>query len=191
MTPAPARRSNLVVGIVAGVLALLLVVVLARGELGWELRRPVAALRATAVIVTGFTLAHSVSLIAASLGWVELPARLVESLIAVSIIYTAVENVVRPDVPWRLALTVGFGLVHGLGFASMLEALLPPGDVIVPLLGFNLGVELGQLTIVALALPVLWGVGRLVGAERYRGVVVVAAAVPLVVIGIKWLIERM
>ena len=70
-------------------------------------------------------------------------------MIAASIVYTAIEDVVRPDVRWRFALTFAFGLVHGLGFASMLEELLPPGDVVVPLLVFNLGVELGQLTIVA------------------------------------------
>nr|MDQ3366371.1 HupE/UreJ family protein [Myxococcota bacterium] len=177
------------------VLALLLVVVLARSgpgaAAGWQLRPPLAALRATAVIVTGFTVAHSVSLIAASLGWVAVPSRLVESLIAASIIYTAIENVVHPATRWRLPLTIGFGLVHGLGFASMLGALLPPGDVLLPLVGFNLGVELGQLSIVIVALPVLWLVAWAVGAGRYRRVGLAVAAVPLVAIGVHWLLERM
>lgn len=172
------------------VLALLLVVVLSRDAEGWRVRTPVAALRSTAMIVTSFTIAHSITLIAAALGWVSLPSRIVESAIALSIIYTAVENVVRPDVRWRFALAFGFGLVHGLGFASVLADHLPPSNVIAPLLGFNLGVELGQLSIVAVALPLLWGIARGIGPERYRRVALAVAGAPLVVVGIKWLIER-
>ncbi len=173
------------------VLALLLVVVLVRGEdRSWRVRTPMAALRSTAAIVTAFTVAHSVSLISASLGWIHLPIPLVESVIAASILYTAVENVIKPDVRWRFALTFAFGLIHGLGFASVLEELLPPTNVIVPLLSFNVGVELGQLTIVAVALPVFWGLARLLGADRYRRIVLPVAAVPLVLISIKWLVER-
>lgn len=172
------------------VLALLLVVVLVRREDGWDVRPPLAALRATAVIVTAFTVAHSLSLIAASLGWIALPSRLVESIIAASILYTAVENVIRPDARWRFWLTFAFGLVHGLGFASQLEELLPPSNVLVPLLAFNVGVELGQLTIVAVALPVLWLAARGLGARTYLRVVVGGMAVLLSLVAIKWLIER-
>lgn len=173
------------------VLSLLLVVVLQRGRTDrWETRTPLAALRATAAIVTAFTIAHSLSLIAASLGWIRLPSRLVESLIAASIVYTAVEDVIRPDVRWRFALTFGFGLVHGLGFASVLEETLPANHVIVPLLSFNVGVELGQLAIVGVALPVFWALSRGWGAQTYRRVIVPIAATPLVLIAIKWLIER-
>lgn len=172
------------------VLSLLLVVVIARAPDGWQLRRPLDALRSTAAIITAFTVAHSVSLIAASLGWVHLPSRFVESVIAASIVYTAIENVVRPDVRWRFALTCMFGLVHGLGFASMLEELLPPTDVLVPLLTFNLGVELGQLTVVAVALPVLWLLARLLGPVRYRRYALPGAAILLVGISIQWLVER-
>jgi hypothetical protein len=172
------------------VVALLLVVVLVRTSGGWDTRAPFAAVRATATIVTAFTIAHSLSLIAAALGWIALPSRLVESLIALSIVYTAVENVIRPDVRWRFALTFGFGLVHGLGFASTLEERLPPTHVIVPLLSFNVGVELGQLTIVAVVLPAFWAACRLLGADRYRRYVLVTAAVVLSSVGIKWLIER-
>lgn len=175
---------------IAFVLALLLVVVLRRDGKTWHVRPPLAALRSTAVIITAFTVAHSFSLIAASLGWIRLPSRLVESLIAVSIIYTAVENVVRPDVWWRFALTFGFGLVHGLGFASMLEELLPPSSVIVPLITFNLGVEVGQLSIVLVALPVFWGIARVLGAEAYRRWALAVAGLPLVILGAKWLVER-
>ncbi len=172
------------------VLALLLVVVLVRTPEGWEARSLWPTLRATAAIITGFTLAHSVSLIAASLGWIALPSRLVESLIAASIVYTAIENTVVPDVRWRFAMTVGFGLIHGLGFASMLAELLPAEDVLLPLIGFNIGVEIGQLTIVAVALPVFAGVARWLGAPRYRRTALAVAAIPLALIGMKWLLER-
>jgi hypothetical protein len=87
-------------------------------------------------------------------------------------------------------MTFGFGLVHGLGFASVLEARLPPEHVVAPLLGFNLGVELGQLAIVAVALPLLAALARAAGPDRYRRIVLAAAAVPLCLISAKWLIER-
>jgi hypothetical protein len=173
------------------VLALLLVVVITRRPGGgWQARPPLDALRSTAAIVTSFTVAHSLTLAAASLGWIRLPGRLVESLIAASILYTAIENVVRPDVRHRFAMTFAFGLVHGLGFASVLEARLPPENVIAPLLGFNLGVELGQLAIVAIALPVLAVLARGLRSDHYRRIFLAAAAVPLSVIATKWLIER-
>jgi hypothetical protein len=72
----------------------------------------------------------------------------------------------------------------------MLAALLPEDQVIVPLLTFNIGVELGQLSIVVVAIPILWGLARLVGPSRYRRIVIPVAAVPLALLGIKWLIER-
>jgi hypothetical protein len=188
---------------VSFVLALLLVVMLVRdgrtpsGRLGstgqvqrWTTRPPVATLRTTATIVTAFTVAHSLSLIGASLGWVSLPGRLVESLIAVSILYTAIENVIRPDVRWRFALTFGFGLMHGLGFASVLAVMLPPDHVIAPLLGFNLGVEIGQLVIVAIALPIAWLAARELGAERYRRRVMPVLSIAIAVLAVKWLVER-
>lgn len=176
---------------IAFVLALLLVVVIDRraGE-GWRVRSPWAALRSTAVIVTAFTIAHSCSLIAASLGWIRLPSRLVESVIAISILYTAVENVIRPDVWWRFGLTFGFGVIHGLGFASVLEDLLPRTSVIAPLVTFNLGVEVGQLSIVLVALPVFWASARVMGAERYRRWGLPVAGLPLAILAVRWLVER-
>jgi hypothetical protein len=191
------------------VLALLLVVMLVRdghrrsptagagdpdgvagGAEQWTTRGPLATLRRTATIITAFTVAHSLSLIAASLGWISLPSRLVEALIAFSILYTALENIARPDVRWRFALTFGFGLVHGLGFASVLQVLLPPDHVIAPLLGFNLGVELGQLVIVAIALPLVWLLARELGAGRYRRRVLPVLSTAIALVAIKWLIER-
>ncbi|HEX8108667.1 MAG TPA: HupE/UreJ family protein, partial [Kofleriaceae bacterium] len=175
---------------VSFVLALLLVVMLVRSGTGWDTRPPVATLRRTATIITAFTVAHSLSLIAASLGWVRLPSRLVESLIAVSILYTAIENIVRPDVRWRFVLTFGFGLVHGLGFASVLAVMLPPDHVIAPLLGFNVGVEVGQLVIVVIALPLAWLAARELGAGRYRRGAMPVLSVALAALAVKWLIER-
>jgi len=171
-------------------IALLLVVMLARPGAAWTTRPPLAALRRTGAIITAFTVAHSLSLIAAALGWVSLPSRVVESLIAFSILYTAVENIARPDARWRFVLTFGFGLVHGLGFASVLQVMLPPDHIIGPLLGFNLGVELGQLVIVAIALPIAWLVAREVGADRYRRWVMPGISIAIGVVAAKWLLER-
>jgi hypothetical protein len=175
---------------VAFVLALLLVVILGRAGGGWQPRPLRGSLRATAAIVTSFTVAHSLTLIAASLGWVSLPSRLVESAIALSIAYTAIENIVRPDVRWRFGLTFAFGLVHGLGFARMLAELLPPDGIVVPLLAFNVGVELGQLLIVLIALPLLTTICRAVGGDRYRRVVMPIASGVIAVLGLVWLAER-
>lgn len=171
------------------VLALLLVVMLQRGS-EWKIRTLGATLERTAVVITAFTVAHSISLIVASLGYLTLPSRLVESLIAFSIAYTAIENIVKPDVPWRFASTFGFGLVHGLGFASVLAEMLPPRDVIVPLLCFNLGVELGQLTIVLVALPALFLVAHRLGAVRYRRVAMPISSTVIFALGAVWLVER-
>ncbi len=179
---------------VAFVLALLLAVVIARssGDAGgWQVRRLGPALRTTAGVVSAFTVAHSLTLIVAALGWVALPGRLVESTIAASIVITAVADVVRPEARWRLATAFGFGLMHGLGFARMLAELLPPGDVIVPLLCFNVGVELAQLAIVAVAVPAAWLAARALGADRYRTVALPALAAPLAIFGAIWLVERL
>jgi len=171
------------------VLALLLVVMLRRDP-NWSIKTPGATLRATATVVTAFTLAHSLTLIAAALGWVSLPSRLVESLIAASIAYTAAENIIRPDVEWRYALTFGFGLAHGLGFASALAVDLPPSGVVPPLICFNVGVEIGQLTIVAVALPLFYVVARRLGAERYRRWVMPALLSVILAFGLVWLAQR-
>ncbi|HUM11237.1 MAG TPA: HupE/UreJ family protein [Myxococcaceae bacterium] len=118
-------------------------------------------------IVTAFTVAHSVTLALATLGWVVPPPRVIEPLIALSIVAVAMENLlalrtplsgerVRSAIAHRWRLTLGFGLVHGFGFAGALRALELPRSLLAPsLLTFNLGVEVGQLVIVALAWPLL------------------------------------
>jgi hypothetical protein len=172
------------------VISLLLVVMLRRENAAWSLRALVPTLRSTGLVITAFTIAHSTTLIAAALGLVALPSRFVESMIALSIAYTAAEDVANPAVRWRFALTFGFGLVHGLGFAATLAELLPPTDVVVPLLCFNVGVEIGQLTIVVTVLPVLYLLARKIGADRYRRIALPALATAIFLLGIAMVVER-
>jgi hypothetical protein len=176
---------------IAFLLALLLTLVVWRADgVVWERRRLRHALRDTAFLVTAFTVAHSGTLIAASLGWISAPSTIVESVIALSIVFVALENVFRPESGYRLLIAFGFGLVHGLGFASMLAALLPPDGVIVPLLAFNVGVELGQLGIVIAVLPLLHVLVRLIGAPAYRRWFLPIGSGLLAVLGALWLVER-
>jgi hypothetical protein len=150
-------------------------------------------------IVTAFTVAHSVTLALATLGWVVPPPQLIEPLIALSIVAVAVENLValraplsservRTAIGHRWRLTFAFGLVHGFGFASALRALELPRALLAPsLLTFNLGVEVGQLVIVALAWPLLrWLRG--VGGMWPVGVRWASAGVAA--LGTFWLIQR-
>jgi hypothetical protein len=103
-----------------------------------------------AAVVTAFTVGHSVSLALGALGLVEVSPALVEPLIAASIVYVAVEALLRPGTPPRIGLVAAFGLVHGLGFSGALRDLgFAPSELSLPLLGFNLGVEAGQLLVIA------------------------------------------
>lgn len=145
-------------------------------------------LRYTLGIVTAFTVAHSVTLIAAGLGIVRLPARVVEPAIALSIAYVAVENLVVKDPKHRWLLTFGFGLVHGFGFASVLSEIgLPPSGVVPSLVSFNVGVELGQLCVVGAVAPLLlWLVPRLGWTARVRSV----GSWTLLALSTLWFFER-
>ena len=131
-------------------LLFLLCLVIPFRRIGWTL----------VAVVTSFTVAHSITLIAAAYGIVPRGAwfpPLVEVLIAASIIYMALENVLRPNLRWRWLVTALFGLVHGFGFSFMLQNQLQfVGDhLLLSLLAFNVGIELGQLLFIVLALPVL------------------------------------
>jgi hydrogenase/urease accessory protein HupE len=145
-----------------------------------------------AKIITCFTLAHSLTLALAALGVVSLPARLVEPLIAASIVFVGVENLVRKGEPgWRWALTFALGLVHGFGFAGALkQAGLGAGGaaLLVPLFSFNLGVELGQAGVAAVVLPLLWKLRDLPAYEKY-GRQVLSAAIALA--GAWWFVTRL
>jgi hypothetical protein len=139
-------------------------------------------------VVTAFTVAHSVTLIAAGLGWVRLPSRFVESAIALSIAYVAIENLVVREPKRRWLLTFCFGLVHGFGFASVLAEIgLPPSGVIPSLVSFNVGVEIGQLTVVLAVAPILlWLVPRYQQSARVRTI----GSIVLFVLASYWFFER-
>jgi hydrogenase/urease accessory protein HupE len=107
-------------------------------------------------IVTSFTIAHSITLILASLDIISLPGAFVESVIALSILYVAIENQFIQTIKYRWLLTFAFGLIHGFGFAGALaEIQIPKNHFIASLLTFNVGVEIGQLVIVAILLPII------------------------------------
>lgn len=151
-------------------------------------RRWTTALAQVAKLVTAFTVAHSITLALAVLGIADPPPRVVESLIAASVVLAAIDNVKRflPGVRWQLAFT--FGLVHGFGFAGALKELgLDEAALARSLIGFNLGVELGQLGIVALALPLAWWVRETV---FYRRVVLGGGSVAIALVAALWFAER-
>lgn len=107
-------------------------------------------------VVAAFTVAHSITLVFASLGWVNVPAGIVEPLIALSIAYVAIENLIRGESRHRLIVVFGFGLMHGLGFAGSLTFTdRLSWHLISSLFAFNIGIELGQVVIVLLASPLL------------------------------------
>ncbi len=141
-----------------------------------------------AAIVTSFTVAHSITLGAAATGLVHLPVAPVEAVIALSIVYVAVENILERGADRRALVTFAFGLIHGFGFASVLaETALPAGEVVVPLLAFNLGVEAGQLAVLLAVVPVLAVMQR---GPRAHAVKVALSAV-IALCGAAWAFERM
>lgn len=160
----------------------------------WNGRRPEpapsprAAALGLARIVTAFTAAHSVTLSLTALGLVAPPSRWVEIAIALSVVAAAANNIwpVVTRRPWLLALA--FGLIHGCGFAAALAELgLPQGQRTGALLGFNLGVELGQLAVVSLAFPPLFWLRR---HAAYPRVVLAGGSVLIGVVGLAWAFER-
>lgn len=171
-------------------LALLLPSVLKRSpEAGWEpVDRFGPALRDVVKVVSAFTVAHSLTLSIAALGLVALPSRLVESAIAVSVILAAANNVFPYLRGTRWAVAFALGLLHGFGFASVLADLgLPAEGLATTLLGFNVGVELGQLACVAVFLPVAF---MLRGATVYRRAILVGGSAAIGLIACVWLAER-
>lgn len=148
------------------------------------------SLKEAAKIITSFTLAHSLTLAVATLGWVSLRSTIVEPLIAASIVYVGIENLVRHNYEKRWLLTWCFGLIHGFGFASVLRELgigTNGTGVAMPLFSFNLGVEIGQIAIAILVLPVIW---RLHKSPNFVKRAVPAFSVLVALAGAYWLIER-
>ncbi len=139
--------------------------------------------------ITAFTVAHSVTLGLSMYGVVSLPSRVVESLIALSITYVAVENMITSDLkPWRPAVVFCFGLLHGLGFAGVLRELgLPQGEFASSLIAFNVGVELGQLAVVLMA---FLAIGWFRRKTWYRASIVLPLSALIAMIGFYWSVQR-
>ncbi len=147
-------------------------------------------MRPLLVQVTSFTIAHTVTLALGLYGVMQVSPAIVEPLIAVSIVYVAVENILTPRLTaWRPFVVFGFGLLHGLGFAGVLREIgLPPNDFLSGLVSFNIGVELGQLSVIAIA----WFATGLWFSARpwYRARIVYPGSAAIAVIGLYWTIER-
>jgi len=137
-----------------------------------------------------FTLAHSISLALASSGWIKPNATIVEPLIALSILFTAIENIVHDKInPWRLFLIFGFGLIHGLGFAKALSEIgMPKNQFFTSLFSFNIGVEMGQITVIIAAYFIIskWFSNKIWYKER----VVYPISSVIACVALYWVIER-
>ena len=170
-------------------LALLLPAVLYRESREW---RPVPSLRAAlssvVQIVTAFTIAHSITLALGAFAVVSPPSRVVESAIAASVIVAALDNVflfLRVD---RWVVPFGLGLIHGFGFSSTLTDLgLHGKDLALALLGFNVGVELGQLACVLLFLPLAYAARR---SRSYPRVALTGGSIVIAIVAVAWFVER-
>jgi len=164
-------------------IAFLLALLLAATRLGEMVR-----------VATSFTLAHSLTLLLSALDVIRLPSAVTESLIAASIVYVAVENYFIKEAKYRWVVTFLFGLVHGLGFSSVLRDRLQDLDTIVlPVVSFNFGVELGQIAILLVVFPILaWlrkGATEEASAKRQRRLVRIGSA-PIFLLGCFWLVDR-
>ena len=147
------------------------------------------SVRRLLITVTAFTLAHSLSLVLSVLGWAPLPAAWVEPLIAASIVWVALENLLLMQAAplRRYALAFAFGLIHGLGFAEALRELQLHGWPLArALLGFNVGVELGQAVVVVALAPLLAWAARRPGAQRWER----ALSALIALVGLVWLVQR-
>lgn len=147
-------------------------------------------MRPLLVQVTAFTVAHTATLALGLYGVVTISPSIVEPLIAISIVYVAVENILTPKLTlWRPFVVFGFGLLHGLGFAGVLQEIgLPRDDFLTGLIAFNVGVEFGQLSTIAIA----WLVTGLWFRDRpwYRARIVYPGSAAIAVIGTYWTVER-
>ena len=151
-------------------------------------------LRDVVRVVTSFTVAHSITLLLAALNVIRIPGPVTESLIAASIVYVAAENYFITQANHRWMLTFGFGLVHGLGFATVLrDRMQDLPSIVVPVVAFNVGVELGQLTIVLLVLPLLALIRRAPDEKarhKRQWWLVRIGSAPILLLGLFWLVDR-
>ncbi|MDD2864351.1 MAG: HupE/UreJ family protein [Methylococcales bacterium] len=141
-------------------------------------------------IITFFTIAHSITLAIAGMNLVTIPSTIVEPLIAASIVYVGIENLIVKEPKGRKYLTFAFGLIHGFGFAAVLQEMnitsIETG-ILVPLFSFNLGVETGQLIVTSIALPIIWWLHTKPLIEKYF---VPVCSTIVCLAGSYWLIER-
>ncbi len=170
-------------------LSLLLPAVLIRMAGQWE---PAPSLKRSLLevlkVVTAFTLAHSITLSLAALGVISLPSRIVESTIAASVVVAALNNLRGTIEKKRWVMAFVFGLIHGFGFASVLADLgLPQDALVLALVGFNLGVEVGQMAIVAVFVPIAFALRR---TAFYRKGVLTWGSVAVAIIAAWWFIQR-
>jgi hypothetical protein len=170
-------------------LSLVVPAVLVRGASGW---RPATQVRAVALdiaqVVTAFTAGHAVTLTLSALGSIYVPARWAEAAIAASVLLAALNNVCPVVTANRWLLAGVFGLVHGLGFATVLQDLqLARPELLAALLGFNVGVELAQLTVVVAVLPVAWWWRA---RTAYRVGLVTGGSLAVALVALTWLAER-
>jgi hydrogenase/urease accessory protein HupE len=138
-------------------------------------------------VITAFTIAHSITLLLAAMEIIRLNSRFVESVIAFSICYVALENLYKKKVNYRWLIAFGFGLIHGFGFASALQELIVrKANLLLTVVSFNAGVEMGQLIVFFVLLPILYLLKKQI---NFR-IVTVATSVGIFAIGFTWLIER-
>ena len=140
--------------------------------------------------ITAFTIAHSITLAMSLYGLLEISPLIVEPLIALSIAYVGIENVLTRELkPWRVIIVFLFGLLHGMGFAGvLLELGLPESEFLTALITFNIGVELGQFSVIVLALAAVFWIRR--NGDLYRRLVVVPGSLMIAATGLYWTVER-
>jgi hypothetical protein len=170
-------------------ISLLLPAVLVASGRGWApAGRLAAATWDVFKVVTSFTVAHSITLSLAALSVISLPARLTETAIALSVLLAALNNIWPVVYGRRWIVAFGFGLIHGFGFASVLAELgLPRDTLLTALVGFNLGVEAGQLVVVAAFLPFAYSMRRTV---LYRRVILLGGSALIAAVAAGWMAER-
>ncbi len=140
--------------------------------------------------ISAFTVAHSITLSLAMFNVITIPSSIVEPVIALSIVFIAVENIVTKDLkPWRIGVIFLFGLIHGLGFAGALKELgLPQSQFVNALISFNIGVELGQITVVLIA---YFAVGFWFQSKKwYREGIIIPGSLIIGIIASYWTIQR-
>jgi len=140
-----------------------------------------------ATTITAFTIAHSITLTLTVLGIIDVPSKIVEPAIALSICYVSLENIFRQKVSYRWVITFLFGLIHGMGFADILKAMnLPKSALAVDLTSFNIGIEIIQLSIIVLLLPLLTYLHR----SKYSRKAIITISTIAFILGGIWLVQR-